>query len=158
MFGVSYAGKVEEQSKLPGELGVAPVGGEPHAIDPGCGSGFQSVALADLDFRVTALDSRRFVLSFRDLASSELAGLDRFLFLQGDENHVMTCFPEYLSPEIVMVHDLVHLKDGAGNWTLQKSCYPKLRLSLDWVTGLWRPQDSALKSAAAAGWQPLPLP
>jgi SAM-dependent methyltransferase len=52
----SFAGKVAEQKALLAELGVAP-DCSGRALDLGCGSGFQSVALAELGFAVTALDS-----------------------------------------------------------------------------------------------------
>lgn len=52
----SFAGKVAEQKALLAELGVAP-GCSSRALDLGCGSGFQSVALAELGFAVIALDS-----------------------------------------------------------------------------------------------------
>jgi hypothetical protein len=31
-----------------------------------------------------------------------------------------------------MVHDLVYRRDGA-RWALEKSCYRKLRLAVDWL-------------------------
>ena len=45
----------------------------------------------------------------------------------------MTCFLEYESPETVIVHDLVNIREGDEKWTLQKSSYRKIRLSIDWV-------------------------
>jgi 2-polyprenyl-3-methyl-5-hydroxy-6-metoxy-1,4-benzoquinol methylase len=194
----SFAGKVAEQKALLSELGVIP-GRSGRALDLGCGSGFQSVALAELGFAVTALDGSakllaelethkgslpivpmqadiaaglgevspdldvivcmgdtlthleskdavtqlftqarallapggRLVLSFRDL-TAELAGIDRFILVRADAERIMTCFLEY-RPETVLVHDLIHIREGEG-WTLQKSCYPKLRLGTRWVT------------------------
>jgi len=75
----------------------------------------------------------RFVATFRDLASVELFGLDRFIPVRSDNRRVMTCFLEYETPETVVVHDLVNLRDGDGNWTLHKSSYRKLRLPAKWV-------------------------
>jgi SAM-dependent methyltransferase len=74
----------------------------------------------------------RFVLTYRDLAV-ELQGIDRFIPLRSTADKIMTCFLEY-HPGVVVVHDLVHTrKDGA--WQLAKSCYPKLRLAVDDVSG-----------------------
>jgi SAM-dependent methyltransferase len=72
----------------------------------------------------------KFILGFRDL-SQELFGVDRFVPIRGDNDRVMTCFLEY-EPETVIVHDLIHVREGEG-WTLHKSAYRKLRLSLAWV-------------------------
>lgn len=198
MFG-SFEARVAEQRALLERLGVARVGAGT-AIDLGCGPGFQSVALAQLGFGVTAidtsdkllaeLDARKgdlpigavkgdiralaglvdpgagavvcmgdtlthlgskgeaarlladvyrvlapggtFALSFRDL-TTELLGLDRFIPVRSDPDKVMTCFLEY-EPETVVVHDLVHARDGAG-WTFRKSSYRKLRLDPEWVAG-----------------------
>jgi len=73
----------------------------------------------------------RFVVSYRDL-SVEATGVDRFIPVYGDEERVMTCFLEFDRPESVMVHDLVYRRDGA-RWVLEKSCYRKLRLAVDWL-------------------------
>lgn len=75
----------------------------------------------------TLRSTGRFVLSFRDL-SSELHGLDRFIPVRSDADKVMTCFLEY-GPTAVMVHDLVHVREG-DSWRLRKSSYPKLRLAI----------------------------
>ena len=73
----------------------------------------------------------RLVLTFRDL-SQELAGLDRFIPVQSDAERVMVCVLEY-EPKTVLVHDLIHTRNGAG-WRLDKSCYRKLRLAPKDVT------------------------
>ena len=56
MFGAPFESKVAEQRKLLEEAGVKPNSGG-LAIDLGCGSGFQSIALNDLGYRVLAIDS-----------------------------------------------------------------------------------------------------
>lgn len=68
----------------------------------------------------------RLVLTFRDL-SQELAGLDRFIPVRSDADKLMVCVLEY-EPRTVLVHDLIHIRDGDG-WRLDKSCYRKLRLA-----------------------------
>lgn len=90
-----------------------------------------------------------FVLTWRDL-TEELTGTDRFIPVRADEEKIMTCFLEYLSPTTVQVHDLVYTRSGTL-WTLEKSSYPKLRLSPAWVTqelsaaglGAFLPSDNA---------------
>ncbi len=87
---------------------------------------FQSVA--------RALKPRgKFVITYRDLASGELSGLDRFIPVRSDDRRVMTCFLEYETVETVVVHDLIHLRDDDGKWTLHKSSYRKLRIPVEWV-------------------------
>jgi SAM-dependent methyltransferase len=75
------------------------------------------------------------VVTYRDLASVELFGLDRFIAVRSDDRRVMTCFLEYETAETVVVHDLINLGDGHGNWTLHKGSYRKLRLPVTWVSG-----------------------
>ncbi len=77
----------------------------------------------------TALRAQgQFVLSFRDL-STERHGLDRFITVRATTDKIMTCFLEF-GPDIVMVHDLIHVR-ADDTWRLVKSCYPKLRLSIE---------------------------
>ncbi len=69
----------------------------------------------------------RLVLTFRDYASREAQGVDRFIPARADESRIFTCFPVYHA-ESVLVHDLLHERgnDGAGHF--RASSYPKLRL------------------------------
>ncbi len=78
----------------------------------------------------------RFVVSYRDL-SVEATGVDRFIPVYADDERVMTCFLEFDGPEMVMVHDLVYRRDGS-RWVLEKSCYRKLRLGVEWLVGAMR--------------------
>jgi SAM-dependent methyltransferase len=87
---------------------------------------FQSVARA-------LKPAGRFVVTYRDLTSAELFGLDRFIPVRSDDRRVMTCFLEYQTAENVVVHDLLNIRDDDGNWTLHKSSYKKLRLPAEWV-------------------------
>jgi len=201
MFGLPFEAKVAEQKTILDEFaGPAVTGGL--AVDLGCGSGFQTVALSDRGYKVLAIDTSakllhhlsarvgsrnivtkhadlreldslvspasvdiavcmgdtlthlssrsevsnlfqsvvraikpggRFVVTYRDLASVELLGLDRFIHVRSDDRRVMTCFLEYEALETVVVHDLINLREGDGNWTLHKSSYKKLRLPVRWV-------------------------
>jgi SAM-dependent methyltransferase len=71
------------------------------------------------------------VLTFRDLTPAT-SGLDRFIPVRSDADKIMTCFLEYESPEVVVVHDLIHVRNGS-EWALHKSSYRKLRLAPKWV-------------------------
>jgi SAM-dependent methyltransferase len=78
MFG-EFEAKVAEQQALLGRLGVAASEGGSVAVDLGCGSGFQSIALARLGFRVLAIDfSERLLAELkaraRDLPVHAVAG------------------------------------------------------------------------------------
>lgn len=55
MFGVSFEATAAEQRALLEQVGVEPSSGG-SAIDLGCGSGFQSIALNDMGYQVLALD------------------------------------------------------------------------------------------------------
>jgi SAM-dependent methyltransferase len=201
MFGVPLESKVAEQKILLQELLGAEASGV--AVDLGCGSGFQTVALADLGYEVLAIDlsarllgdlrgrvgsrqitvkhadmlaldslvaaasadvvvcmgdtlthlsSRhevarlfqsvyralkpggRFIVTYRDLANGELVGVDRFIAVRSDDQRVMTCFLEYTTPDTVVVHDLINIREADGQWALQKSSYTKLRLPVEWAS------------------------
>jgi SAM-dependent methyltransferase len=197
MFNLSFEQKVAEQrAVLEPLLQHTPRG---PAVDLGCGPGFQSMALIELDFNpiqaidtsdellrefthhigslpidlhcadilsmneivisetaavivcmgdtlphLPSLESVRhlfravanalapgglFILTWRDL-TPELTGPDRFIPVRADDERIMTCFLEYLSPTTVLVNDLLYTRDPATtNWMLEKSSYPKLRLS-----------------------------
>ncbi|MCG8695631.1 MAG: class I SAM-dependent methyltransferase [Minwuiales bacterium] len=196
MFGVPFDRKVEEQAALLREAGIVEPG---MAVDLGCGSGFQAVALADMGAsRVHAFDTSaallaelaahaggraittyeadlttfgarldgpadtivcmgdtlthlgstaavaalfgtiaerlapggRLVLSWRDL-SNPPEGLDRFIPVRSTDERIMTCFLEDRG-DTVLVHDLIHER-GPDGWQLEKSAYPKLKLSPGWV-------------------------
>jgi predicted TPR repeat methyltransferase len=201
MLGAPFEDKVAEQVALLREI-VGEDRGSSLAVDLGCGSGLQSMALAQLGYRVLAIDFSEkllarlaaragthaitpilgdlgqldcytkpgtarivacmgdtlthmksrldvcallyaveralepggvFVTTYRDLASSQLTGLERFIPVRADEERVMTCFLEYQSADTVMVHDLIYQRDPSGHWSLHKGSYPKLRLSPEWM-------------------------
>lgn len=73
------------------------------------------------------------VVTYRDLAATELVGVDRFIPVHSDDNRVMMCFIGYEGPGTVIVHGLVHVRSSDGKWSLHKSCYRKLRLSTEWL-------------------------
>jgi SAM-dependent methyltransferase len=72
-----------------------------------------------------------FAATFRDYATSELRGVQRFILVRADESRILTCFLEY-QDELVVVHDLLHEKEN-GRWRQAISSYPKLRLAPAWV-------------------------
>jgi SAM-dependent methyltransferase len=72
-----------------------------------------------------------FVITYRDL-TTELFGTDRFIPVRSDDDKIMTCFLEFENADSVVVHDLVHVRQGKG-WLLNKSSYRKLRLGVGWI-------------------------
>ena len=165
------------------------------AVDLGCGSGFQSLPLADAGYRVLSLDlcelllaelransgnrairpvcddlanfpnhldvapqlivcmgdtlthlpslesviqlvrdsartlasGGRLVLGFRDLATHELIGPQRFIPIRSDADRLFTCFLDYHADH-VEVHDLLHIRTN-DQWRFTSSSYRKLRIS-----------------------------
>ena len=93
-----------------------------------------------------------FVLTWRDL-TTELGGLDRFLPVRSDEAAIMTCFLESSpqDPDHVLVHDLIYTRAENGSWALNKSCYPKLRLSPQWLMQQLTAARLLVDSPATAG-------
>lgn len=76
-------------------------------------------------------DGGAFVITFRDLSVAP-SDVDRFILVRSDADKIMTCFLETETPETVRVTDLVYTLSEAG-WSLEKSSYVKLRLSVQWV-------------------------
>jgi SAM-dependent methyltransferase len=94
-----------------------------------------------------------FILTWRDL-TPELHGTDRFLPVRSDDTTVMTCFLEYTAPETVLVHDLIYTRDVAtpdSPWSLNKSSYPKLRLSPAWLAKQLTAAGLTIESQGPAG-------
>jgi SAM-dependent methyltransferase len=107
MFG-DFAAKVAEQQALLERLGIAPRGSG-RAIDLGCGSGFQSLALARLGFRVRAIDfSERLLAELRERARGlpiDVVG--------GDIRDVVALGPEDAEVAVCMGDTLSHLEREA---------------------------------------------
>jgi hypothetical protein len=74
------------------------------------------------------------VLTFRDLATHELTGEQRFIPVRSDPNRIFTCFLEYHSDH-VNVNDLLHVR-AEDTWKLTSSSYRKLRLNAGQVGAL----------------------
>jgi SAM-dependent methyltransferase len=72
-----------------------------------------------------------FAATFRDYATSELKGEQRFILVRADDARILTCFLEYRDHQVV-VQDLLHEKQN-GRWRQLVSGYPKLRLAPEWV-------------------------
>jgi 2-polyprenyl-3-methyl-5-hydroxy-6-metoxy-1,4-benzoquinol methylase len=72
-----------------------------------------------------------FAATFRDYATVELKGEQRFILVRADDTRILTCFLEYQDHQVV-VHDLLHEKEQ-GRWRQAISSYPKLRLAPSWV-------------------------
>jgi SAM-dependent methyltransferase len=92
------------------------------------------------------------VLSFRDLTRPR-SGPHRFLMSRADNNRILSCFLEYVDDDFVLVHDIVHQRDGE-QWTMRVSAYPKLRLSSDWIAQQLRDCgfDVATVKTDGSGW------
>jgi SAM-dependent methyltransferase len=89
----------------------------------------------------------RFVVTFRDY-SRPLSGDSRFIPVRSTATQILTCFLEFHSDH-VDVHDVLHrLVDG--QWRLDVSHYPKLRLNPDWLVA----QLAGLGFHAATGKLP----
>jgi 2-polyprenyl-3-methyl-5-hydroxy-6-metoxy-1,4-benzoquinol methylase len=72
-----------------------------------------------------------FASTFRDYATVELKGEQRFILVRADADRIMTCFLEYQDHQVT-VHDLLHENEN-GRWRQTVSSYPKLRLAPEWV-------------------------
>ncbi len=88
----------------------------------------------------------RLVLGFRDLATHELKGAQRFIPVRSESDRIFTCFLDY-RPHHVEVNDLVHTRDGE-HWRLATSAYRKLRLTAAQVSALITDAGLTLEHAA----------
>ena len=105
MFG-EFEAKVAEQQALLERLGITPRQGGGLAVDLGCGSGFQSIALARLGFRVLAID-----FSHRLLAelNERVRGLP-VAAIAGDIRDVAALAPTAVEVVVCMGDTLSHLE------------------------------------------------
>jgi len=108
MFG-DFEAKVAEQRALLERLGVTVELDAPTAVDLGCGSGFQSVALARLGFRVLAIDfSQRLLAELRERAHSLPVEA-----IAGDIRNVARLVPTAVGLVVCMGDTLSHLESEA---------------------------------------------
>lgn len=90
----------------------------------------------------------RCVLSFRDY-TIPLEGTRRFIPVRSDETRILTCILEY-EPEHVLVHDLLHERQGGG-FRQTLSSYRKLRLDPGWIVGMCEGNDRSVNVEASDG-------
>ncbi len=89
-------------------------------------------------------------LTFRDYASAERAGADRFVLVRATDRRILTCCLDY-DGERVHVTDVVHERQG-GEWSMRASTYDKLRLSGEWVAARLRSHGAVVvRSEISAG-------
>jgi SAM-dependent methyltransferase len=89
-----------------------------------------------------------FAATFRDYATSELKGEQRFILVRGDDTRILTCILEYQDHQVV-VQDLLHEKQH-GCWHQAVSSYTKLRLAPEWVVSKLSEQGLEVKCDATA--------
>lgn len=89
------------------------------------------------------------VLSIRDY-TTRLEREQRFIPVRSDRNRIFTCFLDY-TDDHVLVHDLLYEWDGE-RWTFDASCYPKIRITPEWLeTALEERGFSVERGAGASG-------
>ncbi len=86
----------------------------------------EQVVQLSQEVRRSLVTGGKFVATFRDY-SNPPSGEARFIPVRSDSDRILICFLEQ-SPEHMIVHDLLHERDGSA-WKLKVSSYKKLRLS-----------------------------
>jgi SAM-dependent methyltransferase len=81
--------------------------------------------------RIALAPGGALVISFRDLIA-EQEGSERFFLVRASNMRILTCFLDFQDSDHVLVHDIVHQRDGES-WTMETSAYRKLRLCPEWV-------------------------
>src|SRR5262245_4427811 len=108
MFG-DYEAKVAEQRVLLERLGVTVDDGAATAVDLGCGSGFQSIALARLGFQVLAIDfSQRLLAELKERARDLPVRA-----IPGDIRDVERLVPTAVGLVVCMGDTVAHLESEA---------------------------------------------
>jgi SAM-dependent methyltransferase len=108
MFG-DFEAKTAEQRALLERLGVNAASPGAVAVDLGCGSGFQSVALARLGYRVLAVDFSRRLLDELTVRTRGLA----VEAIAGDIRDVARLAPQGIAISVCMGDTLSHLERAA---------------------------------------------
>ncbi len=67
------------------------------------------------------------MVGFRDLATHELKGMQRFIPVRSEADRIFTCFLDY-QPDHVEVNDLLYTR-ASDTWQFTSSSYRKLRLN-----------------------------
>lgn len=102
--------KVAENETLFKRLGVVPTTKEAAAVDAGCGSGYQSLALARLGFKVTGIDTSATLLKSLGSHAERLGLADRVTTVTDDMLEFAKHNPGQLEAFVCMGDTLTHLK------------------------------------------------
>src|SRR5439155_5464896 len=142
MFG-DFETKVGEQQALLERLATRAAHGDSMAVDLGCGSGFQSIALARLGFRVLAVDFSRRLLD----ELNERAGGVSVTAVTGDIRDVAALVPAGVEVVACMgdtLSHLEHLEDLDGvfeGWASRRATGGRLMLTFRDLGGVFRELD-----------------
>jgi SAM-dependent methyltransferase len=115
-----FDAKVVENEEVFRRLGIAP-GGTARALDLGCGSGFQAVALANLGFAVTAVD-----LSVTLLAELDAQKGDRAIDAVNGDIVDASSFGDGFARAVCMGDTLTHLSSKADVEKMLAGCHAAL--------------------------------
>ena len=106
----------------------------------------ESITQLFRDAARTLAPGGRLVLGFRDLATHELKGPQRFIPVRSEPDRIFTCVLDYQSDH-VEVNDLLHTRFG-DTWKFSASSYRKLRLSAAQISTLLSAFDLTIDHAS----------